>query len=92
MFIKAVLESITFYWLSINYVSKGLLNKIRIKCYSFLWTRRRETEGIPLAKWTRISKPKEAGGWELKNIFAFSQALPAKSLWRMLLIRGNGAK
>jgi hypothetical protein len=41
-------------------------------------------EGIPLVKWTRIAKPKELKGWDLKNVYAFNQALAAKSLWRLL--------
>jgi len=40
----------------------NLEKKIRKKCFSFLWTGKREVEGIPLVKWSMIAKPKEARG------------------------------
>jgi hypothetical protein len=30
--------------------------------FSFLWTRKREIEGIPPVKWSKVAKPKEEGG------------------------------
>jgi hypothetical protein len=65
---------------------------MRKKCYKFLWTGRRAEEGIPLVKWDRIAKPKELGGWGLKNLYVFNQALVAKSLWRMLFNKGLWGK
>jgi hypothetical protein len=41
---------------------------------------KREKEGIPLVKWSKLAKPKESEGWGLKNIHFFGQALAAKSL------------
>jgi hypothetical protein len=67
-----VLESIPVYWLSIAQVPKGISDKIRKRYFSFLWTGMKEIEGIPLVKWSRVAKPKEAGGWGLKNIYVFS--------------------
>ena len=53
-----------------------------------MWTGRRAQEGIPLVKWDRIVRPKELGGWGLKNLYVFNQALETKSLWRMFFNRG----
>jgi hypothetical protein len=51
-------------------IPKGILNKGQKKCFSFIWTGKREKEGISLIK--------EAAGWGLKNIHIFSSALAAK--------------
>ena len=83
MLIKAVLQSIPVYWASIVYIPKGILTKIRKKCFSFLWTTSNKNEGIPLAKWTTIALPKVLGGWGIKNPKLFCRALEAKSLWRL---------
>jgi hypothetical protein len=34
------------------------------------------------------AKPKKDGGWGIKNIFIFGQALAAKRLWRCLMLPG----
>jgi len=77
--VKSILESIMVYWLSIAHVPKDILDQMRKKCYGFLWTNRKAREGI-LVKWDRIVRPKELGGWGLKNMYVFNQALETKSL------------
>lgn len=37
-----------------------------------------------MVKWRKLTKPKEDGGWGLKNIHLFRMALAAKSLWRLM--------
>ena len=70
------------YYASIAYIPKGILTKIRKKCFSFLWTSSKKAEGIPLVKWRVISLPKELGGWGIKNLDLFCKALAAKTMWR----------
>jgi hypothetical protein len=60
--VKVVLESILVYWMSIAHIPKGILDKIRKKCFSFLWVGKREKKGIPLVKWSRVANLKEVGG------------------------------
>jgi hypothetical protein len=43
---------------------------------------------VHLASWDLISRPKSLGGWGIRNIHWFSQALAFKSLWRDLF--GSG--
>jgi hypothetical protein len=81
--VKLILESIPIYWLSIHHIPKGILDKIKRKCFKFLWSSKILEEGIPLVKCTRIAKPKELGGWGLKNVHAFSHALAKKISWRL---------
>jgi hypothetical protein len=69
--VKSVLESILVYWSSIAHVPKGILDRMRKCCYSFLWTGRRAQEGIPLVKWERIARLKALGGWGIKKLYVF---------------------
>jgi hypothetical protein len=86
--VKAVLESISVYWLSLAKIPKSVLNRIRQRMFSFLWTGKKDKEGMHLVSWKRLSKPKKNGGWGIKNIFTFGKALAARSLWRCLMMPG----
>jgi hypothetical protein len=54
--------------MSLAYAPKCILDKIKKKCFSFLWTRKKNFEGIPFMKLLRIANSREGGGWGLKNI------------------------
>jgi hypothetical protein len=56
------LERILVYWLAIAHAPKGILDKIMKKCKSILWIGRKQIEGIPLIKWSKLARPKEVGG------------------------------
>jgi hypothetical protein len=47
--------------------------------------RSKENIGFHLAKWDMITKPKDLGGWGIRNLDWFGRALAAKSLWRAFL-------
>jgi hypothetical protein len=86
--VKEVLESISVYWLSLAKIPKSVLNRIRQRMFSFLWTGKKDKEGMHLVSWKRLSKPKKNGGWGIKNIFTFGKALEARSLWKCLMMPG----
>jgi hypothetical protein len=69
--VKSVLESVLVYWFSISHIPKGILDKMRRKCFRSVWMGKRKAEGIPIVKWIGTTKPKEAGGWGLRNIYSF---------------------
>jgi hypothetical protein len=56
--------------------------------FSFVWSGKKDKEGIHLIRWDKLAKPKKLGGWGIKNIFTFGKALAAKSLWRCLMVPG----
>jgi hypothetical protein len=58
--------------------------KIRLVFSNFLWRRARKPSGFHLANWDLIGKPKSLGGWGIRSLDWFSQALASKSLWRAL--------
>jgi len=81
---KAVLESIPVYWLTLYKVPVSILTGIRKRIFSFIWKGGHKNKKMHLASWEILSKPKKKGGWGLKNLSIFSQALRMKSLWRSL--------
>jgi hypothetical protein len=50
--------------------------------FSFLWSR---ATSYHLCNWETLARPKSFGGWGIRNIYCFSRALAAKSLWRGLM-------
>jgi len=82
--VKSVLEAIPVYWMSLSWIPKGILEKIRRLCFRFLWSGKKVEEVTPWARWKKIAISKGLGGWGLKNIFLFSQALAAKGGWRLI--------
>lgn len=57
---------------------------MRKSCFPFLWSGKKEADGIPLVKWSKLAMPKELGGCGIKNLVRFSKALAAKILWRLI--------
>jgi hypothetical protein len=83
---KSVLEAIPVYWMSLAWIPKGVLEKIRRTCSQFIWSGSGDKYTQPWAKWESIAMPKALGGWGLKNIFLFSKALAAKVCWRLISV------
>jgi hypothetical protein len=65
-------------------IPKGVIDVISKKCFNFLRTRKRETNGIPLVKWQELARPKEARGWGIESICFFGRTLAAKCVWRLI--------
>ena len=82
--IKSVLEAIPVYWISLSWIPKGILEKARKICFSYLWRGNKEKQVMAWVSWERIVVPKALGGWGLKNIFLFSKAPVAKGGWWLI--------
>ena len=76
--VKAVLEAMPIYWMPLIWIPKGILEKIRKLCFSFLWRGSQAKKTMPWVRWERLALPKALGGWGLKNIFNFSKDLATK--------------
>ena len=70
--------------MALAWIPKSILNKTKRICSSFLWTRKKEQKVLPWVKWNQIARPKNLGGWGLKNTFLFAKALAAKVGWRLI--------
>ena len=82
--VKLVLESIPIYWMSLAWIPKAILEKSIKNCSNFLWTRKKEHRVLPWVKWNQIVRPKQLGGWGIKNSLMSSKVLAAKAGWRLI--------
>eukprot|EP00253_Pinus_taeda_P012859 PITA_12859 len=82
--IKSVLLAMLVYWAALTWVPKGILDKIRRICSRFLWAGSKEDSVLPWVAWEKVARPKEWGGWGIKNLSNFSLSLAAKSGWRII--------
>lgn len=60
--VKSMLENIPVYWLSMAKIPSLVLDRIRSKVFSFLWSRGKEKKKIHLVRWDYLARPKEYGG------------------------------
>jgi len=60
--VKAVLEAIPVYWMSLAWIPKGTLEAVRKICFRFLWSGKSDTQVTPWVRWDRIAIPKGMGG------------------------------
>ena len=89
--VKVVLEAMPVYWRGLTWIPKGILEKIRRLCFSFLWSGSADRRTMPWVGSEKIALPKALGGWGLKNIFLFAKALePGRVLRSMRLFRSGG--
>lgn len=56
--LKSVVETIPTYWMTLAFITKGVLDKLRNR-FRFLWSGRMDTRGIPLVKRERLAIPKD---------------------------------
>lgn len=82
--IKSILEAIPIYKASMSWIPKGILEKIRWICFSYLWQGKKERKVLPWVIWDRIAILEALGGWGLRNIFLFFKSLAAKMGWRLI--------
>lgn len=78
--IKSCVEAIMVYWASLSWIPKGILEKIRRICSSYLWHGNSERNHLPWVKWDRIAMLKAHGGWGLNNIYLFSKDWPPRQV------------
>ena len=76
--------AIPVYWANLSWVPKGILSSIDKLCRNFLWTGSKQDNVSPWVAWDKITKPKEWGGWGIKNLPSFSKSLAAKLAWRLI--------
>eukprot|EP00253_Pinus_taeda_P026727 PITA_26727 len=72
------------YWVALTWVPKGIIEKIKRICNRFLWTGSKQESVLPWVAWEKVARPKEWGGWGIKNLTDFSISLAAKSGWRII--------
>jgi hypothetical protein len=72
--LKAVIQAIPTYCMSVFMLPKTLCSKINILMQSFWWG----TSGIHWMKWSKMGAPKSRGGMGFRDLVWFNKALLAK--------------
>lgn len=78
--IKAVLEGTLIYWMSLAWIPRGILDRLKKICCRFLWKGNKQGSLFAWVKWDTISRPKKWGGWGIKIL----EALAAKLGWQLI--------
>eukprot|EP00253_Pinus_taeda_P008243 PITA_08243 len=84
MLIKAVIEATPVYWMTLAWIPRGILSRLQSICAKFLWNGHHTGKHFSWVNWATIAKPKQWGGWGIKNLDFFAKALAAKLGWRLL--------
>eukprot|EP00253_Pinus_taeda_P030826 PITA_30826 len=82
--LKAVLQSIPVYSLSIRAASKGVCAKLREIFGKFIWGGPTQQRKWALVSWTNLIKRKDDGGLGLRDLEILNKVLGAKLWWRWL--------
>lgn len=82
--IKSVLLAILVYWAALTWIPKGILEKIGRICSRFLWVGSKEDSMLPWVAWEKVARPKDWGGWGIKDLTAFGPSLASKSGWGII--------
>lgn len=82
--IKTVIEATPVYWMTLAWIPRGVLNRIQSICSRFLWKGQHSGKIFAWVKWDTIAKPKRWGGWGIKRLDLFANALAAKLRWQLL--------
>ena len=67
--VKAVLEAMSIYWMVLTWIPRGILEKIRKICFSFLWIDLKDKKMMPWVRRECIALPKSLRGLGSKKHF-----------------------
>eukprot|EP00253_Pinus_taeda_P018997 PITA_18997 len=82
--LKATIQAIPIYPLSVMATPKGICNKLVEIYRKFLWGGPKQQKKWALCSWKSITKPKEKGGLGLRDPWILNQVMAAKLRWRWM--------
>jgi len=82
--IKSVLEATPVFWMALAWIPRNILGRLKHLCNRYLWNGNQDKRLFAWINWQKITLPKKWGGWGLKDLPAFAQALSAKMGWTLM--------
>eukprot|EP00253_Pinus_taeda_P019711 PITA_19711 len=82
--VKAVLEATPVYWMALAWIPRSILARLQQIYNRYLWNGNQDKHIFAWVGWKKIAIPKKWGGWGLKDLPSFAQALAAKMGWTLL--------
>lgn len=86
--VKYFIESIPIYCLSLAIILESIRHMIKNMIFNFWWFVKKGRRKFHLVKWETLARPKEYGGWGIKNLFHFGTTLATKNIWKSLFAPG----
>jgi hypothetical protein len=71
--VKAILEEITVYWMSLAWILKGVMEVMRVFFYRFIWSRKKEKKKLCFGFVEEASPTKSKGRREPKEPISLFQ-------------------
>eukprot|EP00253_Pinus_taeda_P021717 PITA_21717 len=82
--LKATIQAIPIYPLSVMATPKGICNKLVEIYRKFLWGGLKQQKKWALYSWKSLTRPEEKGGLGLRDPWTLNQVLAAKLRWRWI--------
>eukprot|EP00253_Pinus_taeda_P027841 PITA_27841 len=82
--IKSVLEATPVFWMALAWIPRHTLARLQQICNRYLWAGSQDKQIFAWIGWQKIAILKKWGGWGLKDLPLFAQALAAKMSWALL--------
>lgn len=70
--------------MTLAWIPRGILNRLQSICAIILWKCHQTRKLFAWVKWDTIARPKSWGGWAIKRLDLFSNALADKLGWQLL--------